>query len=110
MSAFPSSIALPSFSGAGEASMAVPETGVLSGGSVFSKRASSMVFPSLPDRSTVASSKAGWGSYASVFSAGSTLSPAVLFATLTDVDGDDAATFARQSGHHAVADHLESLR
>ena len=31
-------------------------------------------------------------------------------ATLTDVDGDDAAAFARQSGHHAVADHLESLR
>ena len=29
---------------------------------------------------------------------------------LTDVDGDDAASFARQSGHHAVADHLESLR
>jgi ankyrin repeat protein len=29
---------------------------------------------------------------------------------LKDVDGDDAATFARQSGHQAVTDHLESLR
>ena len=30
--------------------------------------------------------------------------------TLTDVDGDDAETFARQAGHEAVSDHLNSIR
>ena len=29
--------------------------------------------------------------------------------TLKDVDGDNAATFARQAGHIAVADHLDAL-
>jgi ankyrin repeat protein len=31
-------------------------------------------------------------------------------AALTDVDGDNAASFARQAGHQAVADYLESAR